>query len=158
MNHITTLDNNGIDLIASEEGCVLHPYLDSILIPTIGIGATHYENGFRVKMTDLAITKERAYDLFLNLAKIKIQEVDSVTVDTITQNQFNALVSFCYNGGIGMLKNSHLLGKVNENPNDPTIADEFRKFIYGHDAHGVSVKIPGLINRREKEVLMYFKR
>lgn len=150
------LNTAGVDLIALEEGCVLHPYKDSVGIPTIGIGATHYENGVRVTMNDVAITKERAYELFLNLAKIKMQEVDSVTIDSINQNQFNALVSFCYNGGIGMLKNSHLLGKVNVNPNDPTIADEFRKFIYGHDAHGQSVKIQGLMNRREKEIVMYF--
>lgn len=154
---ITQLDQKGIDLLAELEGCKLKPYLDSVGIATIGIGATHYENGIRVTMQDSEITKERAYELCLNLAKVKMMEVDSITRDDINQNQFNALVSFCYNGGIGMLKGSTLLKKLQINPNDATIRAEFMKFIYGHDKNGKAIKINGLVNRRPKEADMYFK-
>ena len=153
---ITTMDGPGFELLAEVEGLVLHPYLDSANIPTIGIGATHYENGVRVTMKDTSITKQRAIELCHNLAKVFFEGVDSVTRDDINQNQFNALSCFCYNGGIGMLKMSTLLKKVNVNPNDPTIADEFRKFTWGHK-DGVAIHIEGLISRREKEILMYFK-
>ena len=151
------LDQAGIDLIASEEGLKLHPYLDSVGIATIGYGSTHYENGQAVTMNDPAITMDRAKQLLLFWSKNKIAGVNHVVTSDINQNQFNALVSFSYNGGVGMLQNSHLLIKVNANPDDPTIADEFRKFVYGHDKSGAPIKIQGLINRREKEQAMYFK-
>lgn len=150
------LDKRGVDLIAEVEGCVLHPYKDSGGIPTIGIGATVYESGLRVTMLDAPITKERAYELFLNLAAVKMAQVDSVTRDDITQGMFNALVSFCYNGGIGMLKTSTLLKKVNLLPKDPNIAGEFRKFVYAHGPDGKMIKLKGLANRREKEIAMYY--
>lgn len=157
MSNFSSLDKSGIDLIALEEGCKLHPYLDSVNIPTIGIGCTHYENGTAVTMNDAPITIERAYELFNFWAKNKIAGVNHLVTSEINQNQFNALVSFCYNGGSGMLQKSHLLQVVNANPNDAAIADEFRKFVYGHDTHGQAILIHGLFNRREMEIKMYFK-
>lgn len=155
---ITHLDRDGIDLICLSEGLKLSPYKDSAGIWTIAIGATHYENGVRVTAKDPSITKERAYELFMNLSSVKQMEVDAVTPDTITQGMFNALVSFCYNGGVGMLTRSTLYDKLIHNQNDPTIADEFRKFIYSHDKDGHPIKPPGLVSRREREIAMYFKK
>lgn len=155
---ITKIDQSGIDLTIESEGLKLKPYRDSVGIWTIGIGATHYENGVRVTKNDPNITKERAYELFMNLSSVKQMEVDSITPDTITQSMFNALCDFCYNGGIGMLKNSTLLSKIIKDQNDPTIANEFRKFVFAHDKNGKLVKLIGLINRREREILMYFKK
>jgi lysozyme len=74
-----------------------------------------------------------------------------MAVDTITQNQFNALVSFAYNLGAQSLKGSTLLKKVNANPNDPTIAVEFLKWV---NAGGR--KVAGLVRRREAEANLYF--
>lgn len=153
---ITQLDKSGIDLIIKWEGLSLKPYKDSLGIATIGIGATHYEDGGRVTMNDAPITKERAYELLMNLSRVKQQEVDSITPDTITQGMFNALVCFCYNGGAGMLKGSTLLAKIIANQNDPAIADCFRKFVYGHTPDGKLKKLNGLVNRRESEIKMYF--
>lgn len=151
------ISNNGLELIAELEGCILHPYKDSLGIPTIGIGATHYQDGKSVTMSDPAITKEQAYYLLKFWAKNKVHGVSNIITSEVNQNQFDSLVSFCYNGGVGMLQKSHLLVLVNENPNNPSIADEFRKFVYGHDAHGQAIMIKGLVNRREKEIALYFK-
>lgn len=156
MTHITKLDDEGISFIARWEGMSLVPYKDGAGIPTIGIGATVYENGKRVTMADTPITKERAYELLLNLAKVKMMQVDSITPDTLNQNQFNALVSFCYNGGIGMLKESTMLWKINLNINDPSIKEEFIKFVNIHK-DGKLVKLVGLVNRRSAEANLYFK-
>ncbi len=157
---ITELDKKGLDLIAEVEGCVLHPYLDTANIPTIGIGSTRYENKVRVTMKDPVITIERAYELCKHLCMPLQVDIDTITRDDITQNQFNALVSFCYNGGIGMLKGSTLLKMINLNPNDPKIADEFMKFIWEHkhnkDGTVTLEKVQGLVNRRKKEVSLYF--
>jgi len=53
--------------------------------------------------------------------------------------------------GAGSLKKSTLLKKVNINPNDPLIANEFAKYKY---SDGKILK--GLINRRLSESELYF--
>ena len=74
-------------------------------------------------------------------------------VDTLTQNQFDALVSFCYNVGPANLKASTLLKKVNANPNDETIREELKKWNKG----GGKV-LKGLTRRREAEANLYFQK
>lgn len=93
---------NGIKLIQEFEGCVLHPYLDSIGIPTIGYGNTYYENGVYVTMNDPAISQEQANSLFtLLLPKYEspINEYCKEIDVTLNQNNFDALVSAKYNLG-----------------------------------------------------------
>lgn len=117
---------------------------------TIGAGNTFYEDGTRVKEGDV-ITEERAYQLLRNILKTFEQHVDNMTVDTISQRQFDALVSFCYNVGPANLKSSTLLKKVNANPNDSTIKDEFRKW-----SRAAGKVLKGLQRRREEELAHYF--
>ena len=149
---ITRIDKAGMDLITKWEGLKLSPYLCSAKVPTIGYGSTRYENGQRVQMTDKAITKERAIELFKNTLIQFERDVDAFTTDKVNQNQFNALVSFAYNLGSTALRNSTLLKKVNTNPNDKTIENEFNKWV---NAGGR--RLQGLVNRRADEVKMYFK-
>jgi len=149
---ITKIDANGIKLITDWEGLKLKPYLCSANVPTIGYGSTRYENGNKVKLTDAPITKERALELFKNTLHTYERDVDALVRDDINQNQFNALVSFAYNLGTTALRNSTLLKKVNLNPNDKTIANEFVKWV---NAGGR--RIQGLVNRRNAEVVMYYK-
>jgi hypothetical protein len=47
----------------------------------------------------------------------------------VNQVQFEALVSFTYNVGTSAFHTSTLLKKVKANPNDPTIRDEFMKWV-----------------------------
>ena len=63
----------------------------------------------------------------------------------INDNQFSALVSFCYNVGPGNLKSSTLLRHVN-NGKFPEAANEFLKWT---KAQGK--ELPGLVKRREAE-------
>ena len=108
------LDDLGVDFLIQEEGMVLHPYLDSAGIPTIGVGCTYYEDGRKVKMTDKPITWERAIGLFKNTVVAFERTVTRVLQVDVSQNQFNALVSLCYNIGGGAFVNSTLLKKINE--------------------------------------------
>lgn len=149
--HITKVDKKGEDLIIQFEAIALKPYYCPSHVATISVGCTYYEDGTRVKITDKEITKERAIQLFRNILKNYEKDVDAMTVDTISQHQFNALVSFAYNCGSVALKKSTLLKKVNANPNDPSIADEFRKYVFGGGR-----KLSGLVKRREAEVKEYF--
>ena len=146
------LDLNGYNLICEFEGLKLKPYLCSAKIPTIGYGNTYYPNGKRVTLLDDAITKEYAFEIFKTIADKFAKRVDDMVTTELTQNQFNALVSFAYNVGTGAFATSTLLKKVNNNPNDVAIKNEFLKWVRANKK-----VIQGLVNRRNKEVLIYFK-
>lgn len=149
---ITTIDKAGFDLITGFEGLKLKPYLCPSKIPTIGYGNTYYGNGTRVTLKDAPITKEKAIQLFNIIVKPFELGVNSYIVDTISQNQFNSLVSFAYNCGLANLRSSTLLKKVNANINDKNIALEFAKWNKGNGKI-----LQGLVNRRLAESNMYFK-
>ncbi len=150
MNEIKTLDQRGRDFLAKEEGIILHPYLDSVGIPTIGIGCTFYPGGRRVTMKDKPLKNvQAAWDLFDAVNSSFMLTVYSTTRDDINQNQFNSLVSLCYNIGPAGLKGSTVLKLVNKNPNDPKIGPAFELW---KNAGGR----PILLGRRKREVKMYF--
>ena len=141
----------GIDLIKTFEGCKLKAYQCSAGKWTIGYGNTQYENGLSVKQGDTA-TQERANELFgLILSKFD-SAVSARLKRDVTQNQFDALVSFAYNCGIGNLEKSTLFAKVNKYPNDPTIGAEFMKW---NKAGGKA--LAGLTRRRKAEYELYYQ-
>jgi lysozyme len=145
------LNNAGYQLICEFEGLRLKPYLCSAKVPTIGYGNTYYPNGKRVTLLDEPITKEYAFEIFKVIADKFAKRVSEMVKKPLTQNQFNALVSFAYNVGTGAFSTSTLLKKVNANPNDLTIRNEFARWIR---ANGKIVN--GLVNRRKKESDVYF--
>lgn len=146
------INNNGITLIKSFEGCVLNAYLDSVKVPTIGYGATFYENGNKVKLGD-KITLKEADDLLIYHINLFSNKVKNTIKKDLNSNQFSALVSFAFNLGVGNLQKSTLLKKVNINPNDSSIKDEFFKW---NKAGGKILN--GLTRRRQAEAELYFKK
>lgn len=144
------LGNKGLALIHHFESCKLTSYKDVVGIWTIGWGNTMYENGISVKEGE-AITQERANELFVAIASRFESGVTKRLRQDVTQNQFDALVSFCYNCGFGNFDKSTLLKKVNVNPNDTTIRDEFMKW---NKAGGKVLN--GLTRRRKAEADLYF--
>ena len=151
MAKIIKISKTGLDLIKQHEGFCSEPYLCPASVGTIGYGSTYYEDGTKVKLGDPPITQERAEKLLASVLVQYEKAVDSFARDDITQEQFDALVCFAYNVGIGALKTSTLLRKVNTNPSDPTIKDEFLRW---NKAAGKVLK--GLTKRREEEAKLYF--
>ena len=146
-----TPSKNCIDLIKKFEGCKLSSYLDPIGIPTIGYGSIMWPDGKRVKLGQ-KITLQQAEDMLKWEIGIKAKPVNSLLSKVaINQNQFDALISFAYNLGIGALTSSTLLKKVIKNPCDPAIAVEFMKWV---NAGGK--QLPGLVRRRKAESDLYF--
>lgn len=147
------LSEKGIELIKRFEGFVSKPYLCQAKVWTVGYGTTRYPNGERVKPTDIPIDKEKATEFLKHDVKVFESGVDSFLRDDITQNQFDAIVSFAYNLGLNALKNSTLLKVINSNPNDLRIKKEFLKWVNaGGKVSG------GLIKRRQDEVSFYFQK
>ncbi len=145
------LNQTGYNLIKEFEGLSLKPYKCSAGVPTIGYGSTYYENGIKVQMYDAPITGARAEVLLKHIADRFAQKVANLLKKPVTQNQFNALVSFAFNVGSGALASSTLLKLVNTNPNDAMIAKQFLRW---NKANGKTIQ--GLTNRRIKESALYF--
>ena len=142
---------NGLELIKKYEGFMAKPYLCPAGVPTIGYGATYYPGGKRVTMNDDPITKERAEDLLRDMLTSYEDGVNRYAQYQLSQNQFDALVSFAYNLGVGALQKSTLLKKINIDPCDESISNEFKKWVR---AGGRVLK--GLQKRRAEEAELYF--
>lgn len=147
------VSKEGIEFIKSYEDISLHPYICPAGKPTIGWGNTFYEDGTKVRMTDSSISISRADRLFdAIILKFEIDVTKLLTNKFLSQNQFDALVSFAYNCGIANLKSSTLLKKVNKFKDDKTIPAEFKKWV---NSNGKPLN--GLIDRRNKEADIYSK-
>jgi lysozyme len=142
--------NKGIPIIRKFEGLKLRAYLCPSSVWTIGYGNTFYENGSKVQEGD-KITLDRADRLlFFVVAKFE-NEVKKIVKSAINENQLGALTSFAFNVGAGNLAKSTLLKKVNANPLDASIRDEFMRWTKA----GGKV-LNGLVTRRKAEADLYF--
>lgn len=129
----------GVCLIREFEGCRLETYCCAAGVPTIGYGHTA---GVTMGMK---ITQEEA-EAYLREDLRKFEKaVNNALKCRVTQNQFDALVSFAYNLGGGALRNSSLLKYLNAGDLKGA-ADEFPKW---NKAAGRVVE--GLTARRLKE-------
>lgn len=143
-----TTSNAGITLLKQFEGCRLKAYkaLPSEQYYTIGYG--HYGPDITANMTITQVQAETM--LKSDLKRYEKPVNDCVTVD-ITQNMFDALVSFTYNCGGAALKGSTLLKKLNTKDYSGAAA-EFPKW----NKSGSQV-IAGLTKRRAAEAELFLK-
>lgn len=102
------ISQKGIDLIKSFEGLELKAYKDSVGVTTIGYGST----GSHVSI-GMTITKEQSEQLLKKDLERFEKGVSDLVKVPLNQNQFDALVSFAFNLGLGNLKSSTLLKKLN---------------------------------------------
>lgn len=131
----------GIRFIQSFEKLRLTPYDDGGGKMTIGWGHLILPS----EKFD-SITSDQADALFLSDLKQKAENpVNKYVVIAMTQNQFDALVSFCFNVGLGNFHASTLLRMMNMKNFDAT-AEEFPKW-----DHEGGVEVEGLYNRRVAE-------
>lgn len=131
------------------EGCRLSPYICPAGVPTIGYGATYYEDGHRVSLLDAPVTKERADSLLLWMIRTKyLPPVVKLCPHVDTPERLGALVDFAFNLGNGALAASTLRKRVNESRWDE-VPDELRKWVKG----GGKV-LPGLLRRRDAEAIL----
>ena len=143
------LSDNGYNVIKSFEGVRNKAYKDSVGIWTVGIGFITVDGAKVNESTTL--TDDQIKEQFLKQIVKYEDSVNNYVTSNLNQNQFDALVSFTFNLGGGALKSSTLLKKVNINPADPTIANEFAKW---DKASGK--QISGLTKRRAAEAKLYF--
>lgn len=128
------------------EGLRLEAYRCPAGVLTIGYGHTGNDVSGSLKIT------EGVADLLFeqDVEKVERQVSSALGGTGVKQCQWDSLVSFAFNAGIGNLMKSTLLKKVRSYPDNPAIGDEFRKWVYG----GGKV-LPGLVKRRDWEARHY---
>jgi len=134
-----TPSNACYDLIKHYESCRLTAYLDSAGIPTIGYGHTA-----GVKMGDTC-TQEQADQWLEDDVAHAVAAINNDLKVTLTQHQFDALVSLCYNIGEGNFARSTLLKKLNSHEFDQA-SEQFKLWDMAGGKH-----LAGLANRRAGE-------
>lgn len=134
----------GIELIKKFEGCKLKAYLCPANVWTIGYGNTYYENLVKVKAGDV-ITQARADELLLSLLPKYEAIVKKYAKVELTQNQFDALVSFCWNCGYS----ETLFRLVNLK------SIEIGRWWQSHYITGGGIILQGLVKRRLEESKLF---
>ena len=144
------ISNIGLELIADFESFVSYPYRDAVGIPTIGFGTTYYSDGKKVKMTDKSITRKKAYEILrYQIDTHYADAVNRYSQVKMTQNQFDALISFTYNVGVYALQKSTLL-KYHNQKKFKKASNEFLRW-----DHAGSKRFRGLTIRRASERCLY---
>jgi lysozyme len=129
------------------EGCYLSPYLCPAGVPTIGYGATYYEDGRRVTLADAPITRARAEQLLLWMVRTKyLPAVLRLCPDVDSPGRLAALIDWTFNLGAGALRGSTLRKRVNAGRWED-VPQEIRKW----DKAG-GRRLRGLTQRRDAEV------
>jgi len=138
-----TINDAGLNLIKSFEGCKLTAYRDQGGILTIGFGHTGDVTPGET------ITQDRANSLLeedlVNTELLVEDQLEKVP----TSNQFSAMVSFTYNLGIQRFMKSTLLTKYN----DGDIQGAASEFLKWNHVNGVVD--PGLTRRRQAEMELF---
>lgn len=134
-----------VDLIKRFESFSARPYLCPAGVWTIGYGHTE-----GVTKESAPITEPEACDLLLaDLASHYAPGVDRLLTVPVSQRQFDALVSFAYNVGVGALAESTLLKKLNAGFGDAA----GREFLRWTKSKGRV--LGGLVKRRAAEQALF---
>lgn len=149
------LANSTIELLKRFEGCKLNAYtLEGVV--HIGYGFTYYQSGWlknkfgraNIRMGDSITQAEADAELEMMLNDYA-DYVNSQVKVQLNQNQFDALVSLCFNIGKGAFKGSTLLRLLNQGDYSGA-ADEFSKWRISN-----GVVNPVLVARRAEERALF---
>jgi len=151
MSNFMRPTENAFGLIRPWETFKSYPYLCPAKVPTIGFGSTYYKDGTKVKLSDKPISLEAAESLMDFVATEMGNQIYELVEVILTQNQFDALVSFVYNVGISAFAGSRLLKKINAGLMDEA-ALEFPKW---NKSKGKI--LGGLIKRRAQEMELFLE-
>lgn len=138
------ISKNGLKAIREHEGVRNKAYLDSGGVWTVGVGHTA-ARGAPIPKKGLVLTDEEVLEVLDRDLDHFEGKVNGLVKVPLSQNQFDALVSLCFNIGEGAFANSTLLRKLN-NKDYQGAADQFLVWVKVGGK-----KVQGLVNRRVKE-------
>lgn len=142
----------GLALVKSFEGFEPKWYRDPVGIWTIGYGHTDAAGSPKYASSkSLVLTEASATELLQRDVQKYADTVSSVVKVPLNDNQFDALVSWCYNVGQGAVTKSTLVRKLNAG-DYASVPSELAKW---NKAGGKALK--GLTRRREAEAALFKK-
>ena len=141
-----------LELMKDFEGLRLEAYHDPGGVPTIGYGTTRYPDGRPVQLGERMTAQEAEACLTATCHSLG-KEVAALVSVPLTPNQSDALVSLCYNIGIGAFTRSTLRKKLNAGDFHGAAA-EFLKWNKA-TIHGVKQTLKGLTKRRRREKQLF---
>lgn len=100
------IDQAGLDFITKHEGIVLRRYNDVAGLPTIGVGHLITKAELATYPEGATITHAQAMQLLRQDVQKCVKAIRENVKVPLNQNQFNALVSFAFNCGTGVITNS----------------------------------------------------
>ncbi len=153
VNDSLKTSQNGLEFISKWEGCVLKPYKDIAGLRTIGIG--HLIKPGENFPDGVEITKQKALEILASDVRICEESIRLNIKVPLNQNQFDALVSFGFNCGTGVYKNSDACKALNQGK-----YSEFPDLILAWSKariNGVLQTNKGLYNRRKSEGELFSK-
>lgn len=143
------ISDKGIALIKHHEGVRLKPYQDCVKLWTVGVGHLIGDGKSLPPEWNKIFTMEEVDGILRqDLARFE-QGVSKFCPVQLTQGEFDALVSFSFNLGLGVLQRSTLRQKILRNDKKGA-AEEFTKYVR---AGGKIIK--GLVTRRNDEQLLF---
>lgn len=136
--------------IIAHEGMVRRVYLDPVGIPTACAGHTA-----TVTLADVGrpVSEAVCTRMLLEDSRSAQEAVKRLVRVPVTQEQFDALVSFTFNVGGAALGSSTLLRLLNSGQCHAA-ADQFSRWVYA-TRNGQRVKLPGLVKRRADEAALF---
>ena len=143
------ISDTALDLVKRFEGFSPTRYLCSGGKLTIGYG--HVITKAHIKDFEKPITEQRARHILMMDMTYAAQAVDRLVKVPLTQNQFDALVSFVFNIGDGAFAASTLLRYLNKGRYQEA-AVEFMRWI-----HAGGKRLDGLIRRRRAEQELFLR-
>ena len=143
MTNNMNYSKNGLTLTESFEGVRLAAYQDVVGIWTIGYGHT------KGVYAGMVCSQAQAEQWLLEDVQECVDHINQIVTVKLTQDQFNALVDFSFNLGIGALERSTLLKMVNAGD----FTDASKQFLLWDKAGGKVVE--GLFKRREADETMF---
>lgn len=153
------LDAAGFAFIKSNEGCVLHTYLDEARVLSLAWGhvvkpTERWWNGGQPS-TAMTCTQAEADAMFLDELRFYCAGVAQHVHVPLTQSQYTALVDFAYNEGVGALAGSTVLRLLNAGDYASAAAhltdwDKLMK-------DGKLVVSQGLLSRRMREQALFLR-
>jgi lysozyme len=147
----TRLSRAGAGFIAGFEGCVLHLYNDPARHCTIGIGHLVHLGRCDGRPSEASfrngITREEAYDIFREEVVAFAQAIRRHIRVPLNQAQFDALLSWAFNCGAGVLRTSTLVRRLNAGDYDSVPGELMRWNKAGNPPQALA----GLTRRRRAE-------
>ncbi|WP_026088147.1 lysozyme [Bartonella rattaustraliani] len=144
------ISQEGLALIKQWEGLRLHAYKDASGVWTIGYGHTNTA-GKPFIHKGMTITEKQAEEILHHDLQQFEKTIEKAVIVSLTNEQFAALVSFCYNVGTTAFCNSTLLKKLNKGEYD-AIPSELQKW-----TKAGGKRLNGLVHRRAAEAGLWAK-